>query len=94
VELAKYFPEKPLETADLQDEIDYTNELMKAVEDKLHTAHAQKLLTKIKELLQEDKIKNIQSQNDEDATIGHKSNHDNNQCLLCPYTSIFTKIIL
>ena len=76
VELAKYFPEKPLETADLQDEIDYTNELLKAVEDKLYTAHAQKLFSKIKELLQEDKIKNIQSQNDEDATIGHKSKDD------------------
>lgn len=76
IELAKYFPEKPAETAELQEEIDYTKELVKAVEDKLHTAHAQKLLAKIKELLEDDKIKNIQSQNDEDATIGHKSKDD------------------
>lgn len=76
VDLAKFFPEKPLETADLQDEIDYTNKLVEAVDDKLNTAHAQKLLAKIKELLEDDKIKNIQSQNDEDATIGHKSKDD------------------
>jgi IS5 family transposase len=76
VELSKYFPEKPLETAELQDEIDYTNELVKAIEGKIHTAHAQKLLEKIKELLEDDKIKNIQSQIDEDATVGHKSKDD------------------
>lgn len=76
VDLAQYFPEKPSETSDIQDEIDYTNELVKVVDDKLYTTHAQKLLERIKELLEDDKIKNIQSQNDEDATIGHKSKDD------------------
>ena len=76
IELAKCFPEKPDETADILEEIDYSNKLVDAVGDKTHTAHAQKLIARIKELLEDDKIRKIQSQNDEDATIGHKSKDD------------------
>lgn len=73
IDLASNFPEKPLETSDLGDEIHYTKELIKSVENKVKTEKSKKILLQIKELLEDDKIKNVWSQNDEEATIGHKS---------------------
>lgn len=75
-DLSKQFPEKPSEAEDIDEEINYTKELISVVEDKLSSSKSTKILKQIKELLEEDKIKNIQSQNDEDAKIGHKSQDD------------------
>jgi IS5 family transposase len=72
-ELADYFPEKPSETATIDEEIEYTKELAKILETRLTHKTTQKLLDNINVILEDDKIKDIQSQFDEDATIGHKS---------------------
>ena len=71
--LAECFPEKPSETATIDEEIEYARELAKALENRLGYKTTQKLLDNINEILTDDKIKDIQSQFDEDATIGHKS---------------------
>ena len=73
VELAEQFPEKPAMTATIEDEIEYTKLLVAALEDKLSRKTTQKLLGRVKELLKDDKIKSIQSEQDEDASVGHKS---------------------
>jgi IS5 family transposase len=73
VELAEQFPEKPALTATIEDEIEYTKLLVAALSDKLSYKTSQKLLARVKELLEDDKIKNIQSEGDEDASVGHKS---------------------
>lgn len=75
-ELAEIFPEKPLETATIEEEIAYTKELIAALEEKLIHKASIKQFDKIKELLEDDKIKAIQSTEDTDATIGHKSKED------------------
>ena len=75
-ELSSKFPEKPIETADLNDEIEYTKDLIKTVKDavsKNGTLKAQKALVKIEELLKDDRIKEIQSAVDTDAKFGFKS---------------------
>jgi IS5 family transposase len=72
-ELAECFPEKPVEAATIDDEIEYAKELAKVLENRLSHKAAQKLLDNINGILEGDKIKEIQSQFDEDATIGHKS---------------------
>jgi IS5 family transposase len=72
-ELAEHFPEKPSETASIDDEIEYTKELAKVLENRLDRKITQKLLDNINEILKDDKIKEIQSGFDNDATIGHKS---------------------
>lgn len=73
IDLAEYFPEKPVETATIEDEIEYTKLLVTALEDKLSYKASQKLLKPVKELLDGDKIKSIQSAIDKDASVGHKS---------------------
>ena len=73
VDLAEQFPEKPALTATIEDEIEYTKLLVVALKDKLSYKTTQKLLTRVEELLEDDKIKSIQSENDEDASVGHKS---------------------
>jgi len=72
-ELAEHFPEKPSETATIDEEIEYTKELAKVLDNRLDHKITQKLLGSINEILNDDKIKGIQSQFDEDATIGHKN---------------------
>jgi len=72
-ELAEYFPEKPSDVATIDEEIKYTKELAKILEGRLSYKTTQKLLGNINEILEEDKIKEIQSGFDGDATIGHKS---------------------
>lgn len=76
IELAAHFPEKPLETANIDEEISYTQQLIMALEGKLGHKNSQKILEKIKLLLDDDKIKGIQSTQDEEATTGHKSKED------------------
>jgi len=71
--LAGYFPEKPSETATIDEEIEYTKELAKVLETRLNHKTSQKLLDNINEILEDDKVKEIQSRFDKDATIGHKS---------------------
>jgi len=72
-ELAEHFPEKPSETATIDDEIAYARELAKALEDKLAHKAAQRLFKRVNELLDGDKIKSIQCDGDQDATVGHKT---------------------
>ena len=75
-ELSGSFPEKPMETADLNDEIAYSKQLVEAVKTAVMeagTAKAQKALVRVEELLADEKIKKIQSVVDEDAKLGHKS---------------------
>jgi IS5 family transposase len=75
-ELSDNFPEKPEITADLNDEITYSRELIEEVKysvKKFGGEKAQKLLTRIENLLNDDKIKEIQSAVDEDAKLGYKS---------------------
>jgi hypothetical protein len=75
-EISERFPEKPVETADLGDEIEYSKKLIEAVKNAVAecgTKKAQKALAKVEELLVNDKIKEIQSAVDEDAKLGHKS---------------------
>lgn len=73
IELAEYFPGKPAETATIAEEIEYTNKLVTALEERLEHKTTQKLLARINELLDDDKIKNVQSASDEEASVGHKS---------------------
>jgi transposase len=78
-ELSEKFPEKPTETADLNDEINYSKELIEAVGEDVAangTDKAKKALAKIEELLGNDRIREIQSAVDEDAKLGHKSEHN------------------
>jgi len=72
-ELAGCFPEKPSETATIDEEIKYTRELAKALEGRLSHKGTQKLLDNVNRVLEDDKIKGIHSKLDEDATTGHKS---------------------
>ena len=75
-ELSGSFPEKPVETADLNDEIEYSKRLVETVKTSVMeagTAKSKKALAKVEGLLADDKIKKIQSVVDEDAKLGHKS---------------------
>jgi transposase len=75
-ELSEKFPEKPIETADLSEEIEYSKKLIEAVKESVEengTQKAKKAMSRIEELLQDEKIRKIQSAVDEDAKLGHKS---------------------
>ena len=72
-ELAEHFPEKPSETATIDEEIAYARELVKALETRLEHKTAQKLHRRVNEMLEGEKIKSVQSDGDQDATIGHKT---------------------
>jgi IS5 family transposase len=78
-EISEKFPEKPVETADLNDEIEYSKKLIEAVKNSVlenGTNKAKKAFAKVEELLENDKIKEIQSAVDEDAKLGHKSENN------------------
>jgi transposase len=78
-ELSEKFPEKPIETADLAEEIEYSKKLIAAVKETVAesgTVKAKKSLTRVEDLLVNDKIKEIQSAVDEDAKLGYKSEHN------------------
>jgi transposase len=75
-ELSGKFPDKPAETADLSDEIEYSKKLIEAIRNEVMEVgsyKAKKSLSKISELLKSDKIKEIQSLADKDAKLGYKS---------------------
>ncbi|MDD4142964.1 MAG: IS1182 family transposase [Bacteroidales bacterium] len=76
-ELAEHFPEKPPETATIEEEIEYSHKLTKVLAERLDHKVTQKLLSHVNKLLDGDKIKSIQSETDEDATIGHKTADSN-----------------
>jgi hypothetical protein len=78
-ELSGKFPEKPIETADLSEEIEYSKKLIETIKESVTengTPKAKKALSKIEELLEDNKIKEIQSSVDEDAKLGYKSEHN------------------
>jgi len=75
-ELAEYFPEKPLTTAEIEEELTYTKKLMEVLDGKLSYKASVKQYEKMKKLLEDERIKSIQSAEDEEATIGHKSKED------------------
>lgn len=75
-ELSEKFPDKPSETAELSEEIEYTCQLLERVgEDicKSKKAALIKTYEHIKELLDTDRIREIRSKEDEDARFGHKT---------------------
>jgi IS5 family transposase len=78
--LSHKFPEKPEITADLNDEISYSRELIETIKksiDAKGSEKAKKLLARVENLLKDDKIKEIQSAVDEDAKLGYKSEENN-----------------
>jgi len=80
IELADKFPEKPLDTADLNQEIEYSKKLVENLKEQLiktDNEKTRKLFNKVNELLENDKIKEIQSAVDEDAKMGYKSETNN-----------------
>lgn len=75
-DLAEKFPEKPSQTAELSEEIEYTYRLLENIGAELLKGNNTKLIAlyaRIKELLDNDKIREIRSKNDEDAHFGHKT---------------------
>lgn len=76
VELSEKFPEKPSETAELTEEIEYTYRLLASVGTDILESEKSSLIElyeRIKELLDTDRIREIRSKDDEDARFGHKT---------------------
>ena len=75
-ELSERFPEKPSIEAGLEEEIIYTRELFSVLYEGVASCGIKKIqaiYTKIQELLERDKIREIRSKDDEDARFGHKT---------------------
>ncbi|MEZ3435223.1 MAG: transposase [Lachnospiraceae bacterium] len=75
-ELSEKFPEKPSLEAGLEEEIVYTKELLKALEEGIADCRNQKiqeLSREMKDLLKDEKIRDIRSKDDQDARFGHKT---------------------
>ncbi|MFV0518759.1 MAG: transposase [Lachnospirales bacterium] len=75
-DLSEKFPDKPNQSASLTEEIDYTKNLLESIGDEVIESKNARLIetyTRIKELLDSDKIREIRSKVDEDARFGHKS---------------------
>lgn len=75
-ELSEKFPEKPSETADLEEEIEYTLRLLENIKKEIAACSNQSIkdsYDRIKELLGTDRIREIRSKDDEDARFGHKT---------------------
>ena len=75
-ELSEKFPEKPSLEAGLDEEIAYTRELLRVLEEGIETCgnrKIQELSKKMKELLEDEKIRDIRSKDDRDARFGHKT---------------------
>ena len=75
VELSEKFPDKPGETAELAEEIEYTYRLLESVGPEILHSERPALIERyerIKELLDSGRIREIRSKNDEDARFGHK----------------------
>jgi transposase len=78
-ELSDKFPEKPDETAELNEEIDYSVRLLDAVKGGIENCdnkEVQALYSRIRELIETDRIREIRSAADEDARFGHKTAND------------------
>ena len=76
VELSEKFPDKPSETAELAEEIEYTYKLLESVGEDIVQSEKGTLIEvyeRIKELLDTDRIREIRSKVDEDARFGHKT---------------------
>ena len=74
-DLSDKFPDKPSETADLTEEIEYTKKLMENTKNEIMQAASDKIKEKyeqIHRLLEDEKIRKIRSAQDEDARFGHK----------------------
>lgn len=75
--LSELFPNKPNVTDDVNDEIEYTKELVSLLEKaEIKSTNAKKKLEKIKKTLELPHLKQLQSANEYDAKIGHKSVND------------------
>ena len=75
-ELSEKFPEKPWMESSLEEEIRYTKELLLALQEGIAGCENKKIKNiyeKIKELLEEEQIRNIRSKDDKDARFGHKT---------------------
>jgi len=75
-EMKEVFPDKPDETATLEEEIEYTKKLVEAIQTRITEKTEEKIIkrfNKVKEMLEDDKIKEIQSAVDTDAKQGYKS---------------------
>lgn len=75
-ELSEQFPEKPSLEAGLDEEISYTKELLRVLEEGIKACgnkKIQKLSQEMKELLEDERLKEIRSKDDKDARFGHKT---------------------
>lgn len=75
-ELSEKFPEKPSLEAGLDEEIVYTKKLLQVLEEDIAACgdqKIQKIAKKIKELLDNEQIREIRSKDDKDARFGHKT---------------------
>ncbi len=75
-ELSEQFPEKPSLEAGLDEEIAYTKELLRILEEGIESCgnkKIQKLSREMKELLEDERLKEIRSKEDKDARFGHKT---------------------
>ena len=75
-DLSEKFPEKPSLEAGLEEEIAYTKNLLKALEEGIAACGSgkiQELAREMKELLEDEKIRDIRSKDDKDARFGHKT---------------------
>ena len=74
--LSEKFPEKPSLEAGLEEEIAYTKNLLLALEEGIADCGNQKIqeiAKKMKELLENEQIREIRSKDDKDARFGHKT---------------------
>lgn len=75
-ELSEKFPEKPSLESGLDEEIIYTKNLLRALEKGIADCENQKIQViakKMKELLENEQIREIRSKDDKDARFGHKT---------------------
>ncbi len=75
-ELKECFPNKPEETATLEEEIEYTKKLLESISKNITEKTDEKIKKRynsVKEMLENEKIKKIQSAVDKDAKQGYKS---------------------
>ena len=75
-DLSEKFPEKPSLEAGLDEEIAYTKELLQVLDEGVESCgnqKIQKISKKMKELLENEQIREIRSKDDKDARFGHKT---------------------
>ena len=83
-ELSERFPEKPSLEAGLDEEIAYTKELLQVLEEGIKSCgnkKIQKLSHEMKELLEDERLKEIRSKDDKDAGM-----------LQCPAGELSTRV--